>query len=56
MTANKSEIKKLVRIGAGKVPERFLDELDRLLILNLSNEEAIAKVKEGANTVSFSNE
>ncbi|XP_071534000.1 uncharacterized protein [Panulirus ornatus] len=41
MTANKSEIAKLIEIGEGKIPERFLDELERLLIMRLSDEEAI---------------
>ncbi|XP_045621858.1 uncharacterized protein [Procambarus clarkii] len=42
MTAKKKEVTNLIAMGTGKVPQRFLDELDRLTLLNMTNDEIIS--------------
>ncbi|XP_045621857.2 uncharacterized protein [Procambarus clarkii] len=52
MSASKSEVSNLISSGTGKVPQRFLDELNRLTLLNLTDEEVINTVQSSVSQCS----
>nr|XP_045621853.1 uncharacterized protein LOC123772644 isoform X1 [Procambarus clarkii] len=45
MTASKSEVTNLIEMGAGKVPQRFLDELNRMTLITQTDEEVINMIQ-----------
>nr|XP_045621856.1 uncharacterized protein LOC123772645 [Procambarus clarkii] len=49
MTASETEVNNLIASGTGKVPQRFLDELNRLTISNMSDQEVINTVQSDAS-------
>ncbi|XP_069957296.1 uncharacterized protein [Cherax quadricarinatus] len=54
MTANQSQITKLLDTATGRVPQRMLDELNRLLIINQTSAQAISMAKNNINSMSLS--